>query len=412
MKSYQDNISNDNKFLLFAIVAYWMVDLVRIQSLLPLASLKLGYVTTGLIFLSVVQQSKKIDINYSIILMIYFALLLWLHVPFARNDRLAFNTSLAFSTVVCFCMCVNAYITSELNVLKIYLILFLIAVFLSGYALLHSGKGPGGFMVDENDIALFINMIIPIGVYLWKINTNSYKWLYLVGVLILLAAEIATRSRGGFVGLAGMSVILIMRSNKKLILIAVLSSVFVVTAILINTYSETTMSSKANYFSAVSSIGEAEDGSSQERLYSWLAAYEMFKDNPLGVGGNNFQIRFPEYQSEHFKKQMWGRVAHSVWFTCLSELGFPGILVLFLILKYNITKCYLIESSSSDYSDVIKPIIYSIIAFICSGTFITAIYYPFIWNVLAIVSGVEKNLPKIDFAWNQGTYEHDEISTK
>lgn len=187
-----------------------------------------------------------------------------------------------------------------------------------------------------------------------------------------------------------MCVLMVLHSKRKVLFSIGLITAFLCMALLIDSLVPTASVRKANYLDTVTSISNVQDSTAQERLNSWDAAWEMFKDNPLGVGGNNFQVRFQEFQSDKFKKGMWGRVAHSVWFTCLSELGIPGVILLFLLFKTSYKVFRRIETSATAFADLTKPLKYSLVAFISSGSFISVLYYPFLWYLVAIISGLDK----------------------
>lgn len=382
-----------NKLLYFVLVSYLIVDLVRIQDLMPVAFLRPGIIALLLVGLAVMSRIHSIQINKPLALMLSFTALLWFLVLFANNGRYALNTAVTFSSIMLVCVCINAYIRTRQDLLKLYKTLFVMAVYVGLYSLLHGGKGSGGYLADENDVALLMNVIIPIGIYLWHTKAGTHKWLYLFGVLILITAAAASMSRGGFVGLVCMSALLIMRSRRKLVLLVGISIALLTTAIIVDTYFPSKSDKKVRYLDTVSTSIDVEDSTAKERLWTWVAAYEMFKDNPFGVGGNNFQVRFQEYQPEYFRRGMWGRVAHSVWFTCLAELGMVGIMIFIILLKHNITACRRIEKSDSEFSHVIMPLTYSLVAFMATGTFISVLYYPYIWYLSAFISGIEKTQP-------------------
>ena len=120
----------------------------------------------------------------------------------------------------------------------------------------------------------------------------------------------------------------------------------------------------------------------------------MFLDNPFGVGGNNFQARFPEYQSPEFKKGMWGRVAHSLWFTLIPELGLAGIFIYMSLLYYNLKDIFFLKGISIKTDDnpdlrylhsLSLAFIASIAGFFASATFLSVLYYPHYWYFTGIL---------------------------
>ena len=75
---------------------------------------------------------------------------------------------------------------------------------------------------------------------------------------------------------------------------------------------------------------DTKEATANDRMLSWEAAWDMFLEHPLGVGGNNFPVHFQEFQSDEFSRGMWGRQAHSLWFTLIPELGIFGIMIYFI----------------------------------------------------------------------------------
>ena len=142
----------------------------------------------------------------------------------------------------------------------------------------------------------------------------------------------------------------------------------------------------------MSTITDLGESTATARIESWKAAWDIFIDHPLGVGGNNFQVWFNKYQTEYFKRGMWGRVAHSLWFTLIPELGIVGIYIYFALLYQNIKDIFYLKNinNSDDYD--IKYINYLSLAFLASlagyfasGTFLSVLYYSHYWYLTAIV---------------------------
>jgi hypothetical protein len=130
---------------------------------------------------------------------------------------------------------------------------------------------------------------------------------------------------------------------------------------------------------------------------SWKAGWDMFLDNPLGVGGNNFPMRFPEYQSKEFKKNMWGRAAHSLWFTLIPELGVFGILIYLLLLRYNLKDVLLLKNVNNKEDADLRYIyliaistLASLAGFFASATFLSVLYYPHYWYVTALIVATKR----------------------
>ena len=87
-------------------------------------------------------------------------------------------------------------------------------------------------------------------------------------------------------------------------------------------------------------------GSAMYRRMIWIPTLHMIKENPLkGVGKNNFQIQYPKYTPEKYKKRLGilthrGTKVHNEYLQIWAELGFIGLLaflgVLFVVLHTGI----------------------------------------------------------------------------
>ena len=189
-------------------------------------------------------------------------------------------------------------------------------------------------------------------------------------------------SRGGFVGLVAVFFVVWLLSKNKII------SLVLVAVISLGLY----FYAGQDYIQEMSTVTDTEDSTADARLKSWASAWDMFIDNPLGVGGNNFQVRFPEYQQDRFSRGMYGRVAHSLWFTLIPELGIIGIILYFRLLKYNINDISKLKKLSGGDSQDEKYLhamsisfIASMAGYFASGSFISVLYYPHYWYLTAVI---------------------------
>ncbi|MAR91603.1 MAG: O-antigen polymerase [Pseudomonadales bacterium] len=70
------------------------------------------------------------------------------------------------------------------------------------------------------------------------------------------------------------------------------------------------------------------------RVFFWLAAMEMVKDHPLGAGAFGFEAHAPDYLPRDMDTGgSRNRSVHSSWFEALTDLGFPGIFFLIMMIK-------------------------------------------------------------------------------
>ena len=146
-----------------------------------------------------------------------------------------------------------------------------------------------------------------------------------------------------------------------------------------------------------------------ERILSWSAGWRMFKDHPIfGVGVGNFGPWLPDYwEGKKQKSNMWGRVAHSLYFTLLPEMGIVGTFFFVGMLWGNFKDhrfiCRLEENKGSliaasnltsaekkKISNVIRTLYFfshaysgSMIAYLVTGIFISVLWYEYFWRLTA-----------------------------
>jgi len=115
-------------------------------------------------------------------------------------------------------------------------------------------------MGDENDFALVMNMAIPFAYFMFlETNSPRKKIFYLFACCIFIAANVASLSRGGFVGLVPVIFYCWSKTPKKVsstVIIAIMMGVLYLTA-------------PATYWDEVKSIKEEniKTGTGESRWY-------------------------------------------------------------------------------------------------------------------------------------------------
>jgi len=367
----------------FFILLYLFVDYGRPQDLVPIGAIKPGLIVILILTYFLTLYGFKLGNSKQIKIIWYFVLLTAIFIPFAENNYWAFQTFRNMVSympfIISVVLCVNT-----IKRLKILVNVFIILmIYISLYSLTHDGIGSGNYFQDENDVSLFINMWLPFCFFLF-LNEKEFikKTFYALGMIVGLSAVVVSFSRGGFVGLVCATVVIWLFSNKKMISLVIIGLFGIVVY----------FSSSESYRAEMATITNQHEGTAEDRLLSWATAWDMFLDNPLGVGGNNFQTRFPEYQGDRFERGMWGRVAHSLWFTLIPELGVFGIILYFRLLYFNIKDLFFLkkinirDNQDHQYLYILSlSAIASLAGFFASATFISVLYYPHYWYLTAII---------------------------
>jgi O-antigen ligase len=251
--------------------------------------------------------------------------------------------------------------------------------------------GAGGPMGDENDFALAMNVALPISFFLSRTAKSWKKGLLLIASLLFVLGNIVSESRGGFLALVAVGGGCWLYSKHKIrtfiivLLLALIGWNF----------------SSPQFKAEVSGIGveSAESDTGKDRIELWKVGWRAFKDNPiLGVGQGNMPIVMEIYQYDEFgvsywKRGLWGRAIHSVYFTMLPELGTAGSILILMIFKElvrNFRKtgiiCRKIDGNYriTELKNMNIALSIAIVGYILTGIFISAFYYPEFWNLSAL----------------------------
>lgn len=386
MNIEQDNTaSTTGGALFFFAILYIFIDYGRPQDIIPVIGYLRPALTTNifLVILLVLNGDIWKAGSRQTKMVVLFNILIAAYIPFARNNMAALQTSMLMLTYVPFILAIIISVDTLGRLKRLINIIIVIMMYQSVYAILHGGVGAGNYFNDENDLALFINMWLPFCYFLFLHEKKPrMKIFYATGIIVGILAIIFSFSRGGFVGLVCMSVVLWWYSSKKVMtILIIIIAIFLVYAV-----------GGTSYIDEMSTVTDTKESTAHERILTWKAAWAMFLDNPLGVGGNNFQKNFHRYQSKDFKRGMWGRVAHSLWFTLIPELGIFGIIIYYYLLKYNLKDIFFLKSISHKKEEVGEYIhaislayLASLVGFFASATFLSVLYYAHYWYLTGMI---------------------------
>ena len=324
-------------------------------------------------------------------LMLLLLGLLLIHVPFATNHYLAYMTAQDFLLLLPFCLGVVWFVNTPERLATYMRWWVFLATFIALKAILHpAGSVGSSFLGDPNDVSLLLDAMVPFVVYLFMSEgRRAFKLVYLGIIVLCVAGIVSTASRGGFVGLLAVSVVLWWISPRKVLVLSLLLVTGLITYTLVD----------ESYIDRISSIQATDEGTAKGRLDSWKAAWNMFEEHPLGVGPGNFPIRFPEYQGQAFgHHNMWGRAAHSLWFTLLAELGIPGAILYWLLLRADwrsLRRMYIAQPADPRRRDkflLAVAFTASLVGFFAAGTFVSVLFYPHFWLLSAMIVAAERIL--------------------
>jgi len=378
---------------------YLLLEYGRPQDQVPFLSvLHLPAITIVLLLLSILVSGKLRLKGKQAVLFLGLLGLMVVHGPIAVNNYWALMVFITMAINFIVFLSLTLFVDNQEKYEKLIRVWLGIHVLLAVIgAMKGSGRGIGGFLGDENDFCMTMNMIIPFPFFL-AMNEGGRKRIFYLGLTgMFLFVIIMTQSRGGFVGLIATCIYCWLRTKKKVLtaLAGILLAGFVV------------LVAPSSYWSEVRSIQEegTSKGTGAERVYTWGIGWHMFLDHPvMGVGQGNFPWVFKKYEYEVTRsdepfhgRSVAGRAAHSIYFTLLPELGFIGF-ILFLGMVYtSIKDLNYIKKISLNNKKENKPGIGtkyyhfalalegSLIAYLVSGAFISILYYPNFWIFMGFV---------------------------
>jgi len=314
-----------------------------------------------------------------------FWLLVIIGIVFASNRPVAIQEFKGiYWKIIVMTLAIVWLVNSAQNLGKTSLVIILSGLLIGSIALYNSangigmveetrvtiGRDIGSMLGDPNDLALAL--MFPLAFAVSNATTPNLsvpsRLLGAIVCIILMAAVIATQSRGGLLGsltVFGIFAIKLIRSKVLLISLSGIAA--------IGLYFVAGISDRASGGAAEAGI----DASAMGRLYAWEAAFKMATVNPLtGVGLNNF------YSNYFFYSPHWdglNHAVHSTWFGVLAETGFLGLVVFICLIVTlirtakqtlnNIENCSiapdpnLVSSANAVFAGLLGTIV--------SGTFLT-----------------------------------------
>ncbi len=394
----------DGRLPFVLLLIYLFFEYGRPQALLqPLSVLHLPTLTAILLAaLLLVRGKVRLQERQSLL----FALLLGLmvvHGPIAVNNFWALMVFIAMILNFVAYLSLLHFVDDEKRFGKLVDVWLKVHVLVALVGIVKKGVGAGGFLADENDLCLTLNMVLPFAFFLGMSAPRNAKRIYYIALACLfLFVIILTQSRGGFVGLAATGFYCWWKSKRKL-----LSGAVVLVLVLFMA-----LAAPSTYWDKIRSIADENTpanpyGSGAERYYAWKVGWGMFVDNPImGVGQGNYPWNVGVYEkklgfSEGFhQRSLAGRAAHSLYFTLMPELGIIGIVLFAYMLLLTVRDLKYIQRSPANpvtaaegalpVASLAMALEASLVGYLASGAFISVLYYPNFWLLMGFTLSLRK----------------------
>jgi putative inorganic carbon (hco3(-)) transporter len=297
---------------------------------IPLAKI-VSLVAIGGYFLSKLREGDAISIwpiELKMILLLFFLAVIF--TPFAASPGASIETlnDPFLKVVVIFFLMINLVnsrkrlrlLMSGVVLCGIPLGLHAVKSYLSGEFALRgmriTGMGKGLFG-NPNDLAICLNMLLPLAVVLGMTSRGIKRWIFLGGALVMFAGIVFTYSRGGFLGIIATFAFLLWKLSKRKrirTMVLVVVSLAVLLPVLPGSYSQ-----------RILTIFESESdttGSSHARKELLMHTVNLAMSRPIiGIGIGNLPIY-----------SLHGMVAHNSYAEIAAELGILGLLAYLVVI--------------------------------------------------------------------------------
>ncbi len=367
----------------------------------PLKVLPIPTLLDASLLLAVLVSGRATFANLQTKLWMVLLAFMALWVPFANNNYQALMTFKDMTLSFFFYLGIVVFVNSMSRMHKVILMWLAVHTVLAINGMLHGGRGVGGWLGDENDFGMEMNVAVPIAFFMHQAAATQRSKLLYMGLLgLFVMSVVATSSRGAFLGLLGVGAYCWFYSPRKILSLIV--GLCLVGLVLVAAPQE--------YWDRINSITDdstMETGTAGQRMFTWGIGWEMFLANPiLGVGQSNFPWTIGEYLGGRTwqTKSLAGRQAHSLYFTLLPELGLVGV-VLFssmVYLNYRDTRTSRWVKNAS-HRTVRQPkdesitedevgrvalfgnaILGGLIGYLITSAFISTLYYPTFWILMGL----------------------------
>ena len=241
--------------------------------------------------------------------------------------------------------------------------------------------GPGGFIGENNALALAEIVILPLLRYVQLQAGKRWIRLGLGAAMALIAiAALVSHSRGALLGMIAMALIFWWRNKNKArwAVMLVLAAAVALAAL------------PDEYWARMGTINTyEEDNSAQGRINSWRLAFNIANDRFFGGG---FRLTVPWIFAKYAPNPRVILVAHSIYFQMLGEQGYVGLL-LFLSIGIttwlNATKLRSIGKGRPDLKwahDLGSMVQVSMVGYAVTGAFLSMALFDLPYNMMAITA--------------------------
>ncbi|MCC6931872.1 MAG: O-antigen ligase family protein [Deltaproteobacteria bacterium] len=411
---YQKLLQASDSLPLFFLILAILFEYLRPQNTFaPLGGIKAPFIINILSFLVIIPYLAR-GWNRPNVVMVAFLVYNALYIILGRFivDSWVVNDGRALFAWIALMF---AYLSIALGLSKLCLfkkplmsiakVFSLTAGLLGVYAITHGGKGPGGWIGDENDCCFAILTLFPFCLFVLS-QSRSFllKTFSLTLLCFSLGGIVASFSRGGFLSLIISAAFLFWQSPYKIRFF--MAALFVVCAAIPFVPDK--------YWLEISTITQTKSGTAQQRREYWAAATKvwLYQSNVIfGVGPNNAPYWMDNFQEDKITRPSFaGRQVHSTYLQLLADLGLIGLTFFIFTIGAAFWRSIVIFKNSSRLffalardseesialSEELRFVRYYAMAInaafvggLFAALFVSVLYYPPLWVLMGLAAGLE-----------------------
>lgn len=234
---------------------------------------------------------------------------------------------------------------------------------------------PGGFIEENNSLALATLMIVPLMIYLYQIADNKwFRYGLAAGVLLSLISALGSQSRGALLAILAVSGYFWLATSHKIITAPILILLAVLGFSFMPESWHKRMETIENY---------DQDASAMGRINAWQ--YSMNVANARITGGGMQAWKLESF-AKYAPNPLDVHAAHSIFFGILGDNGWPGLILFLLILWFTWGNLSWVIKHAPDSrgARLSKMIKVSLVAYCSGGAFLSLGYFDLPWHLYAI----------------------------
>lgn len=252
----------------------------------------------------------------------------------------------------------------------------------------------GGPVAEPNYYAQILLLALPLAFTSMSLTTQPWlrAVLFATGLLVL-AAILATFSRGGMVALVILAVVALW--SRRWQMLFALALLVVVGAVglqfLPETYSARLLATFTDAAALLSGEGYIQDLAISGRIAEMVAAYRLFEENPVfGAGYGTYESLYQDTARRYgLMARGAERQAHSLYLEILAEQGLAGALVFTGLLGYAFLSvrrgvATLTARGRPGEATAIHGLALALVAYLASSIFLHEAFAKYFWLIVAM----------------------------